>query len=641
MELSTEKIAQIIAQFKNSFTGWKTQVDRAAINPISKKREGTEPYPEYWTGYNFSAKSYDAIVPHTRPDIYPERLFAVRSPNQDEKQAEYIKANYRPTTLPVFEEAKSTITRSFADQNWSINYKQELDFERYSKEPFELYVNYEVPLYGSIEHFMKSIVPSLKLQDAAGIIAVEPYDLEFLEETEDGEVVEGNSMVRPFPVYYQCKDIVGQELDYYYLVITPEKSLVNSGLKQERSGIVLKLYDSKYIYKISQYGKKSDMLFSAPEVYYEHDLGYVPCQKLKGTPILIKDVLNYQSPYITAVPLLDQVLLDESYLKISKATSAFPYMIALGEICTFTSREGQTCDNGQIFDLATGLYNSCPSCSGLGVKERISPSGKLLVRPKTMTSEGDSGLSGEYMKFVSPSMETLNFLRQEIDRNYSRAKDILHLPNSDATVTFEESGTATGSMNKLRALHAFLKPISDELFGLYEFILKTTGLIRYREYFGGFTLVYPTSFDVNTPTDYLEMVSLGIKAGVPPSVTYGNLYNYMKSVYYTDRDTTRIYDLILSADELLLMSAADIALRVANGTVEKWQDVLHFSAPQLVMELIRTFTPTETAPEFLDLPIEEQVVALREKAAEKVRVKLDPIQEAQQALISTMSNGLI
>jgi len=391
------------------------------------------------------------------------------------------------------------------------------------------------------------------------------------------------------------------------------------------------------IYRIEQTGKKSDMTFSEPVLYFQHNLGYVPCIKLMGAPQLIGDEIAFQSPFITAVPLLDQVVLDESYLQMSKATSAFPFMVALGEICEFVDREGNKCNDGQIFDPINGGYRTCSSCSGSGVKSRFSPTGMLLIKPKTSLSEGDSGLSGEYLKFVSPPMDTLNFLRSEIEQQMAKARRILHLPSSDESGTVGEASTATGSLNKLRALYAFVKPISDQLFTIYEFCLVTMGRMRYGDLFGGVNLVYPTSFDISTPSDYLAIIAEGVKAGVPPAVTYSNVYNYIRAINYTDEESSALFELIVNADELLLMSNADVLARLASGTVEKWQDVLHNSAPQLVMELMRDYIATEEAPKFFDLPMNDQIAQLRAKAAEKIATTLDPIAQAQQTLL----NGIV
>lgn len=632
MALTLPEIDKIVNRFAYQYKSWSEASRSSPLNPISKQRVGVSQYPEYWDGYNYAAKMYDAILPHTRPDVYPEHLLSVRAPNQTEAQAQYIKANYKPTTLSVFEDFKATVSRAFADQNWSLRYYPETD-ERFGDDTFQRYVNSEIDKFGSVEAFVKTMLPTLKLVDPNGIIAIEPEDFEAVE-MEQGEEVIGNELLKPMPEYYSCKSIVGQKFGKYYLVITDDKSDVKAGSKMERSGLVLELYDDTNIWKIYQTGKKSEMTFSEPVLYFQHNLGYVPCHKLMGMPQLINDEIAFQSPFITAVPFLEQSILDESYLQISKATSAFPFMVALGEVCDFIDREGNKCVDGQIFDPINGGYRTCPSCSGGGLKSRFSPTGMLLIKPKTSVSEGDTGISGEYMKFVSPPMDTLNFLRTEIDAQMKKARAILHLPASDSTAGVGEAVTATGSLNKMRSLYAFLKPISDQLFTLYEFILVTTGRMRYGEMFGGVSLVYPTTFDVSTPSDYLAIIGEGIQAGVPPSITFSNVYNYIKAIHYTDEETSAIYDLIINADELLLMSSADIAARIANGTVEKWQDVLHHSAPQLVMELIRNYIPTEDAPKFTDLPLQEQIVALRNISAEKVREQLDPIQQAQRDLLN-------
>jgi hypothetical protein len=635
MALSIEEIDKIVNKFVYHHKGWEMAQARSPINPITKERVGVTQYPEYWDGYNYAAKMYDSILPHTRPDIYPAHLLSVRAPNQTDAQAAYIKANYKPTTLSVFEDFKATISRAFADQNWSIRYSEEVN-PIFGNDTFEKYVNEEIEKFGSLEMLIKTLLPTLKLIDPNGIIAIEPTDVETFED-ENGDEVISNDLIKPMPEYYNCKKIVGQRFGEYYLVITDDHSEVKVGSKNERSGIVLELYDSMAIYKIYQVGKKSDLQFSEPELYYQHNLGYVPCHKLEGMPQLIGNEIAFQSPFITAVPLLDQVILDESYLQISKATSAFPFMVALGDICEFVDREGNKCQDGQIFDPINGGYRTCGSCSGSGVKSRFSPTGMLLIKPKTSLSDGDSSLSGEYLKFVSPPMDTLNFLRLEIEHQMAKSRRILHLPSSDESGTIGEASTATGSLNKLRSLYAFIKPVSDQLFNLYEFMLVTIGKMRYGQEFGGVNLVYPTSFDISTPSDYLAVISEGVKAGVPPSITFSNVYNYIRAIHYTDEETSAVYDLIINADELLLMSSADIVARIANGTVERYQDVIHHSAPQLIMELIRNFIPTAEAERFIDLPMSEQVAALNRLASDRVAVKLDPIQQAQQDLL----NGII
>lgn len=630
MALTIEQIEEIVERYRMLHKQHSNNLDAKKYNYYTKEPVSGDVYPEYWQGYNVCADMYDSIKPHVDPSYYPSKLFARRAPNETEQQAQYIKANYRPITTPVFEDFKSTLSRPFADQNWGIEYKQETD-NRFGNDSFEEYVNNEIKNFGSLEMFAKAMLPFFKITDPNGIICIYPEDIPTLQ-TEDGEEVIADQLVKPQPYYYSCKRIVGKGEDYY-MVVSQYKSLVKKGNKKEMSGQVLLLFDDTNIYRIEQTGKKDDFIFSQPEVMFEHQSDEIPCKQVMGTPVIYNDSIIYQSPFITSIPLLDQVLLDNSYLGLIKARSTFPFMVAIGDICEFENAEGNKCTDGQIFNNITGKYSTCPSCNGAGLKSRFSASGTMLIRPKTSISEGDTGLSGKYLEFISPSLETNKFLRDEIDTNTLKARAILHLNNSDQALQGNEAITATGSHNKMRSLYAFLKPVSDQMFYMFEWMNNIIGVQRYGEYYGGVSVVYPTVFDIIAPDDYLSMIASLVDAGAPPSIVYATVINYLRTLNYTDSQTDAIYKLIGISDDLLTMSSADIALRVANGSVEKWRDVLHHSAPQLILELIREFEPTGEIESFLDLPIQEQQQALIAKAQSRV-VEVDPFEQARQTILN-------
>jgi hypothetical protein len=52
------------------------------------------------------------------------------------------------------------------------------------------------------------------------------------------------------------------------------------------------------------------------------------------------------------------------------------------------------------------------------------------------------------------------------------------------------------------------------------------------------------------------------------------------------------------------------------------------------MELVRTFEPNAEYQTFLEQPMQDQIIQLRDAAVGKVREVLDPIQLAQQNLLS-------
>ena len=630
MTLTIEQVNEIVSKYAEKRRAFDLAKKSKPYNHITKQSEGITQYPEYWTGYNYCAHMYDSIVVHANANTFPAHLFAVRAPNETKEQSEYIRANYKPSTLSVFEDFKSTVGRAFGDQNWSVSYNKERS-ERFGDDTFERYVNQELPVFGSLEMWAKGMLPTLKLIDANGIIAVYPSSIPTVV-TEDGQEVVGNDLVKPEPFYYSCKQIVAKG-EGYHMVVSQYKSVIKEGSKNVYDGEVLLLFDDMNVWRIEQTGKKSEFTFGQPFVYYAHNIGYVPYITLMGTPQLIDNRLIFTSPFLTAVPLLDQVVLDNSYLNMVKAMSAFPFMVALGEHCEFENDHGK-CMDGQIWNGNENV--NCPACGGAGVRSRFSPTGVLLIKPKTTTSEGDTGINGDYIKFVSPPLDTQEFLRREIDSNILKSRSVIHLSTSDQAVSGNEAVTATVSLNKLRSLVAFLKPISDQMFTVYEFVANVVGDMRYGQDFGGVKFVYPTTFDITTPGDYIAMISEAMKAGVPPSVIYALVYNYIKTINYTDEETTMVYDLILAADRLILMTPQEIALRVANGTVEKWQDVLHSSAPQLIAELMRDFEATEQYDSFLMLPLNEQITALEELARAKVPATANP----RQQVINELRNGI-
>lgn len=605
---------------------------------VNYKEGGSQKPKEYWNGYQYSVDQYEAIEPHAVGSVYPEKIFRERAPNQDKKQADYIKANYKPITLPVFQDTVNTVSRAFTEQNWSLKILAEKSDAFDAEERFDKYVENGIPVYQSFKNWAKSMLPTLKLKDPNGIIAIRPLTLDYLRNEaneivvdQGGRPVLSNELLKPVPIYYSCRHIVGQDLGNWYLVKTDEKSNVKVGNKIVQDGLVLDLYDSRFVYRIEQTGDKDKLKFADPYVLYEHNLGYVPCIKLMGIPLLFDETLVYNSPFATAVGLLDLVLLDQSYLQISKATSAFPFMVSIGEPCTFEQGENR-CSDGLIWN---GEKNTvCPACNGAGIRSRFSPTGQLLVRPKTSISDGDTGLTGKYLEFVSPSMETLEFLRREINFQTDKARQILHLNTSDQAVNVGEAKTATESISRNRATHAFIQPISDQIYTIIAFCLKTMGEIRYGEAFGGFELNAPTTFDINTPADYLSIITEGVTAGVPPHVTYQNLYNYAYSINKSNSEVVKMLDLIFAADKILTLSSADIMARLANGTIEKYQDVLHTSAPQLIQMLVGTWTPTELYPTFFDQPIELQVAQLEEAAAAEIAERKDPLETVVNNLLN-------
>ena len=224
--------------------------------------------------YNDTVDMAEAISYHAVKGVFPEELFKYRSPNQTEAEAKYIKENYKQHTLPVYVDYRSTITRPFADGNWNINYLEDSEENKKSDNGFKKYVEYELPIYGRLENFIKFILPDIKSIDANGFISVRPKDIP-LKQVNDEFVVDADKLYEPTVFYHKSESVINYNHNFFYLFLTSEKSLVKVGEQKKKEGLVFELYTKNAVYYIIQIGDKSKHKFDIQEGYPHGRKGYV------------------------------------------------------------------------------------------------------------------------------------------------------------------------------------------------------------------------------------------------------------------------------------------------------------------------------------------------------------------------------
>ncbi|MGB3075024.1 MAG: hypothetical protein WBB36_06870 [Chitinophagales bacterium] len=148
-----------------------------------------------------------------------------------------------------------------------------------------------------------------------------------------------------------------------------------------------------------------------------------------------------------------------------------------------------------------------------------------------------------------------------------------------------QRGTATESILDVKAQYAAVKMFSDQAFSIYDFLLNAIGVQRYGTSFKKPTLIYPTSFDFNTEADYLNQITAATLANVPPPVIGKLIQKYLETIYYNQKKTAKIYDLISVTDRLFTLKQDDILMKINKNLVEPWEVILHDSALQFVEQL--------------------------------------------------------
>lgn len=541
---------------------------------------------EFYETYELAVKYRNAIHTHAEVCGYPEELFAARAPNMDEREEKYMRENYKQTTLPVYMDYKATRLRSFIDNNWYMEFQK--DEQKYIDAGLTLqqYLEHGIRVFGSLENYVKNSLCHIRDIDGNGIVAVKPRKVTF-NDGEEERPIDDSMLYEPQPYYYRCDQVIAKEYDEYYLVQLDENSYVEHGGKQHKRGFIFEFYDENAIWRITQIGKFSDYQFQY-EIYFKHDRGKIAAHELMGVPQLIENNVVWQPPFLFAVPLLDWALTNANYLQGSTANVMYPYRIILGATCEYEYKDSlgavDRCNHGQVFDSEIGHSIDCPSCKGFGLKNRISPLGDLIINPGTTLNQGDVGtVMSNAIKFVSPDSSSLQFVKDGIADLEDRARNILHLKNTAAK---NAALTAEEIRKDQKAMDAFLRPISDQDFTLFEFLTDTIGWQRYGSDYKKVYFSYPNSFDQKTQAEYIAEIEAAQTAGLPTVVIESLIYAYLKTLFYNEQETVNIYKLIVETDRFLCLSNADITIKLNNGTAEKWESILHDSARYFIEELI-------------------------------------------------------
>jgi len=577
--------------------------DRVIDTMRKSKDRKDEGLPEYHNTYVHSIEMKEAIEVHAIPGKKPTKLVADRAPNQTDQEFRYAMANYQQTTMPVFLDAVHTMQRAFSDNNWSIDYRQGDDKQNDLQEYFEVTIA-DTPLKLTYESYMFQVVPSLKMIDAMGCIGYKPAFIPVVETMEGEFLIDGSVLFDPIPQYYPCESVMAYMESKWYLFLTEERSWVDWGHGKEQTGLVFEFYDDTTIWRIEQTGKKIDWEFNYV-VYYNHNLGYCPVDRLKGIPANLNGEIIFQSLFLFATPLLNDVILDSIMLRSVKAACVFPYRVMAGNICLNTMEingEIQNCDGtGWFRDHTTGKSICCPACLGSGAKDRISPHGVLLLKPETAFKEGELKTSQPAMYYVEPTVSTPTFLRSEIETNTNKSRQILHLRDSATKVqTTATDVTATEVVMDQKALYSTVKMFSDQVFDLYEFGIRTMGRMRYGDAFEEPIIVRSVTFDFATEYEYMERISMAIKNGMPSFVVYEIVLRYIKTMFYNETDRAQAFDLLVTTDSLLVIPYDQINLELARGIRAPWEVVLHDSGISIIKSL------TIANPSFFDQEVQAQ-----------------------------------
>lgn len=565
-------------RFKNKEDGWKKPV-----------------YPDYYDGYALAAEWLDEIKPHSEKGYFPESLFAKRAPNETPSETMYIRENFQQITLSVFKDFVDTNGRALHRNNWSIKFEEVGGYQ--NEMSLEYYLN-NLPTFGSLEYFNFKFLPPLKYQDAEGVVVIMP---EFIptEEVNGEVIISQNELISPVPRFYHCTSVVHKS-DDLFIIKSDEKVVVLYGDREVNEGLVFYAYTKDVIYRIYQVGKLIDYEF-AIAIYWQHDTGILPVRVVGGLSTQIDDLTIQMSPFMFAIDTLNDVLIDASMLRGIKAMTCYPFRIMVGDPCDFIVKvDGEPLNcAGLGYHVINNNHVQCPSCHGTGMKDRVSPYGTLLIKREGNVESGDGIDPTKAMYYAAPTAEMPKLIREEIEYGFRKTYETLHIKRIEDQATGGNK-TATEDLSDQKALMASIEANTRQLFALFKWEIEVIGKQRYKDAYVAPTITEPVRYDLFIESDDLKKISDSIAAGQPSFVIQTLIYNYLQKLYYNDEQSKKIFELISTTDNLLVLSSDEINQRLSRNIIDRWQVVLHDSAINLVNNLIAA------NPQFLTQPLTAQ-----------------------------------
>lgn len=606
----------------------------AKAKPFIKEGEVEEKkgkLPDFYPGYEDAVRTAEQIKVHIVPGTVGEHLIRDRSPNQTEAEFLYVSKNAKQVTLPVYQDFDNTVSRVVTPGNWDLLYPK----ESVPADDLREYLSEGIDEYDSVQNFVSYLLLKLKSVDPMGLLVVTPGELPTLTQEDGTVVVDGTMPLRPQIAYVESEYVWGYKADRWYLYVTEEKSLVEYGNRQVRKGMVLTLVDDTRYWRIEQVGKLTEYTFEVIQGV-EHGIGYPPADHLKGFPAFKDGKIVWQSVFLPAKDVLDLAYLDAQNLMVIKNACVYPHKVMVGDECDYVDGAVGCRGLGKLtyFDIGQDGNEftrvvDCPQCKGTGSRSRMSPTGVLLVRPKS-GSDGGEGKASEAIYFVEPSTQNTQFLSDEVKKNMDVARSIMHLESETAQAGGTQPETATNAGLRNRATAAFIKPIADQMFDTIEFLVDAIARMRYPGQEALYELVRPTIMDMRTEEDLVEEIKVARASDLPPAYIESLVWQLYTLHFGNRPEALKAFEVITQADRLNSMTSTQIQSDATGKRAEAWEIVLHNSGLSLWEKLLREDAAIN------DKGIKDKVLALQE-AAKAVTPASGAVNAAQKLLADAVA----
>lgn len=580
---------------------------RLRVSTFSQREITPDDIPEYTEIYRESLRMCKDIALHSDP--YPDttEFYNRRFPRATDEEKKDRKDKSENKTLLYFSKAENEFAVIFADGNYQPIWKEQNSEDKQFNT--RAYIESEYPVYGSLKSYYASVFLPEKIRDPNAVIVHKPVAFPAHNQPKITQAI-----------IYGCDRIISfshiKDATDHVLLLTDRKSKVLFGKRKQMVGLVYEFYDDTNIWKITQVGRQVDYTFDI-EISYEHNLKnengipVFPCDKLKGTPITVGEEILYQSVLFPVIAHLNEAKADESNHTLVKDGFAKPLLWRITEFCTF-------CHNGKI----TGVNGEedCKACKGTGKLVFSNQPGSVtdvMMPPKLNPNRPVPPTPP--MGYVFPPVEGIESIRKGIKETIIDAFLLINIDVSGVLKVKTASEVILNLSQKSKMFEGF----ANEAYNCLQRSIAFIGTMRQKS-FNPPVLDAPPSLALHTTTDLALEYNESTKF---PEHYRLMVYKQLQSQRFGTADLNKT-TLIIASDRLLTLSPLESSLKVAAGLAQKWEDILHTSASNILETVL------EKNEKLFEMSVPDQVKLMHEEAK-----RLEPVAAGNGSTADLLDGG--
>ena len=140
-----------------------------------------------------------------------------------------------------------------------------------------------------------------------------------------------------------------------------------------------------------------------------------------------------------------------------------------------------------------------------------------------------------------------------------------------------DAKTATQSGLDAKARAAFVKPICDQLFVIFDFGIRCIGRMMRGPEWSDYSLRVPVEYDLRTDADFIGIIAEVQKSGLPTFITAMLTDEFIASRHADDAESLSSARALAIADRMAMMNEAAVASEISSGRAQPWEVLLHYS----------------------------------------------------------------